>query len=630
MAINFPDSPSLDQEFTVGDVVYTWEGDKWAAASVPLVAPSLTSASLVENNITSDRFKGETFALEAVAAEEGNPASSRDVKVAVTRGVVAEPESDDVDSVGTVGFTSGFQSNSGLNENGWWHVLWIGPPYNCYFAQGNGASAQNMATSPDGIHWTRIIGYRDGSPYSNTPSRVAYCPLDQRLYYLDRVKVSSSGYKPVTYAAEPGTFDFYYQYDNSMSGINANSSHHSWGDLYWDYGTSRWWASRTFSQNGHSANVMRGPTTANMQTGWTDLGSITGSELGYLQVHSDYSLTWAGNGVNQSGSPSAGHTKWWADPVNSTTSVNTGSGGYTPKGRWMKVGTVGWAAGVTQANNSGDANRIAYQLGTSMSTTMSYIDVVGNANIDGGAITSIDLYDSLWIEELGIGVICGWATTATRDKNGILLVTSNCTDWTAYWTNANGNNSQYLWRFMSWTSDRQELVLVASNGTDPAVRAGYSKTVFQSATFPLLGLVSGTGLENFVAGMAIRQDTGGATGQVVDVDVANAELTVQTSSGTWQTGEPVIGASDSFSSGYLQVQSDGVVTGVTPADPGWTRLNGLGPWSLTFPATFPDGQDPDVALPSGSGIEASVRAVSETNGFTAESIATTSEIIPTN
>lgn len=33
MAINFPDSPSVDQQFTVGDRTWRWSGAKWAVVS---------------------------------------------------------------------------------------------------------------------------------------------------------------------------------------------------------------------------------------------------------------------------------------------------------------------------------------------------------------------------------------------------------------------------------------------------------------------------------------------------------------------------------------------------------------------------------------------------------------------
>lgn len=31
MAVNFPDSPTLNQEFTVGDRTWKWDGAKWVA-----------------------------------------------------------------------------------------------------------------------------------------------------------------------------------------------------------------------------------------------------------------------------------------------------------------------------------------------------------------------------------------------------------------------------------------------------------------------------------------------------------------------------------------------------------------------------------------------------------------------
>ena len=46
MAINFPDSPSVDDTFTVGDKTWIWNGSTWTSSSTPIGLDAIGDVSL--------------------------------------------------------------------------------------------------------------------------------------------------------------------------------------------------------------------------------------------------------------------------------------------------------------------------------------------------------------------------------------------------------------------------------------------------------------------------------------------------------------------------------------------------------------------------------------------------------
>lgn len=80
---------------------------------------------------------------------------------------------------------------------------------------------------------------------------------------------------------------------------------------------------------------------------------------------------------------------------------------------------------------------------------------------------------------------------------------------------------------------------------------------------------------------------------------------------TVTNGETLIGSSPtSTSTGtkYLTIDSSGNVTDIVTADPGFVQTGPGTSVTLTFPATFPSGDTPDVALPAGASIRAEIQA----------------------
>ena len=622
MALDFPNNPNVDDTFVVGETEYKWDGTKWKAQALPLQAPVLSGCTLTENNITGNRFSSETFDVTAPSTNEGSPASSRDLKVEVVGGVLAAPETDTISTVGTLSYQDNFTMHGGLNDNAWSEIVWAGPPFNCYVAAGGGSSTQNMAYSYDGRTWTRFTSTYQGASLS--PSSLNYQPTEQKIYCLLTRNTGGSNHSAeiLELSALDGVWT------RPTQNMPSRSFNCSWGHLVWDATANRWGMIMTSVQNiGSSTNTtwLLAPVgQTSPLTNWSEIGGGNNYQA-WLTFHQNGQITSQASGWNNG--------NWWNVKNDATTndgpqnlkSVNIGSNNPRQTGSTPMLAfgnpVVKWGFFTK------DSSQFWSQTGSTLipgSSPFSYDD------IRGGVLTASKFYDSLWIEDLGLGFFCGYGSDATRTKQGLLMASADGTNWNFIWTNPPGDTSEYTWSKMCWDPVRKELLLVALGGNNPGVRVGYSKTVTQTLTLTDLTLATNAEFDAFTPGQAITQSDGNAEGVLIDVDPDLNKMAVQTTSGTWTPGQTIDGDASSYGTGYLGLQSDGTVTGVLPSDPGWTRMNGTGPWTLTFPASFPDTETPDDKIPSGSGIKASARAISEVSGFTAESVQTSAQVTPTS
>ena len=75
---------------------------------------------------------------------------------------------------------------------------------------------------------------------------------------------------------------------------------------------------------------------------------------------------------------------------------------------------------------------------------------------------------------------------------------------------------------------------------------------------------------------------------------------------------------------YVVLDSAGDVSDLTSTDPGYTQMTSTSPQpKISFPATFPTGETPDVDLPEGTALQVDVKvsntvsyALSESNSVT--------------
>ena len=148
-------------------------------------------------------------------------------------------------------------------------------------------------------------------------------------------------------------------------------------------------------------------------------------------------------------------------------------------------------------------------------------------------------------------------------------------------------------------------------GSSAGEALGLVSTVDSGAKQMVLVSSSGTWDNgNFVKGQSISA----ASGTVASTDLAAKTMTLSTSNGTWgvNTGKWVIGPEKTVANTKLFTVHDaaGAVSDLQSADPGYVTMTGSSPYTLTFPATLPSGNDPDTDLPDGTTITVDVQATS--------------------
>jgi len=119
------------------------------------------------------------------------------------------------------------------------------------------------------------------------------------------------------------------------------------------------------------------------------------------------------------------------------------------------------------------------------------------------------------------------------------------------------------------------------------------------------------------------------SGTIASVDVAANTMTLSASTGTWvaNAAKFAVGEDQPSASVRLYTVHDaaGAVSDLQSADPGYVTMTGTSPYTLTFPATFPTGNAPDVDLPAGTSLTTEVQATS--TGST-PAVKTSNTIVP--
>lgn len=250
-------------------------------------------------------------------------------------------------------------------------------------------------------------------------------------------------------------------------------------------------------------------------------------------------------------------------------------------------------------------------------------------NLESSA-NSVTYAHGFWSTQLQRNVVVGRVRPNAGDVMRACVWVSNATgsSWTRYDTTEALNSGVTSGWTYAIDAVNAGTHILNTNSTDFPKRFGTSVTLGQSATFPELTFNSDAGLSGFSAGQTITQGTN--SGIVLEVDEAGSSMVIKTDD-TFATGSgsEVTGPASTFNKGYLIFDSNGNVSDVTVSDPGWTRLNGTGPWTLTFPATFTGGGVPDTVLPANSSMTVEFRASSSTQGFSAEDTETATAVTPT-
>jgi hypothetical protein len=136
----------------------------------------------------------------------------------------------------------------------------------------------------------------------------------------------------------------------------------------------------------------------------------------------------------------------------------------------------------------------------------------------------------------------------------------------------------------------------------------------------ILHLKTDKDLVKFASGDLVNQNDNAASGEVGKVDVPGKLIYLRSTTGTWSAnaGKYVIGPTKPSSSVRLYTIHDaaGAVSDLQSADPGYVTMTGNSPYTLTFPATLPTGNAPDVDLPAGTTITTEVQATNSSGTVT--------------
>jgi hypothetical protein len=137
-----------------------------------------------------------------------------------------------------------------------------------------------------------------------------------------------------------------------------------------------------------------------------------------------------------------------------------------------------------------------------------------------------------------------------------------------------------------------------------------------------------TGATNFAAlrpGLRITGKTSKATADLFTINAATFTLGLANKTGTFQVGEKLEAATVKVGTTLYTVHdATGLVSSLQSADPGLTAVNTASPYHLTFPATFPTGNAPDVDLPAGTTLKVELEA----SNAAGKATATTNTITP--
>jgi hypothetical protein len=144
-------------------------------------------------------------------------------------------------------------------------------------------------------------------------------------------------------------------------------------------------------------------------------------------------------------------------------------------------------------------------------------------------------------------------------------------------------------------------------------------------TIDSLILTGATNLAGLKPGLRITGKTSNATADLFTINAATFTLGLVNKTGTFQVGEKLsVATVKTGTTLYTVHDATGLVSSLQSTDPGLTAVNTASPYHLTFPATFPTGNAPDVDLPAGTTLKVELEA----GNAAGKATATTNTITP--
>lgn len=526
-------------------------------------APVIASVTLSEVTPGGNRFTSQSFAVTATMTEDGIPVSTKKLKAWVDTTGSRVPLTSAITQVTqtpAVGWTLRTPSS---DASSWYEIAWS--PELGLFAAGATSGAIRAMTSPDGVTWTsRTV------PDANKQWGGMCWVAELGLF----VSVAEGGANGVM---------------TSQNGITwtgrtaAGNSFFSYRAITWSPALSLL-AAVSYSTATTGNRVMTSPDGINWTGRSTPDSTITGvNAIGWEGIcwSPQLSLFVAVGGTS---STSLIPSMWSTDGMNWTLSTSTALSGSL----WRKVV---WSP------------ELSLFVAVATSGT-----VTGATSSDGKNWTTIN--DPIFAGTRWVG-IC-WSA----ERGIFMAVSDNRTGHrTAYsanginWTTAPSASDTNGWGHVTWSPQLGIFCASASTGSQRIMTSADGGVASTELTF-----TDSKDLALFTSGMTITEVGGGANanGSTISVDVPN--LTMRTTGNTdWSVGAQVQGtAVTSNVKLYGVLNASGALSDLRSADPGFTAWTptGSNPYtgSVTFPATLPSGNAPDVELPSGSSITVAVEA----------------------
>jgi hypothetical protein len=144
-------------------------------------------------------------------------------------------------------------------------------------------------------------------------------------------------------------------------------------------------------------------------------------------------------------------------------------------------------------------------------------------------------------------------------------------------------------------------------------------------TIDSLVLAGSTNFASLKVGSMITGKTSKATAEIFTLNAPAFTIGIANKTGTFQVGEKLqLSVTKTGTTLYTVHDATGLVSSLQSADPGVTPVNTASSYHLTFPATFPTGNPPDLDLPPGTTLKVELEA----SNAAGKATATTNIITP--